>query len=175
MKLGFAKMDPIALRMLAKRAGQAKSKRIVILGSREHPTGRECNYCHQILLFDAFSKSNKGWKGYSAKCKECERKFRAGEHKFNNAFRLYKIRKNDYIALAQSQNGKCAICEISFETGKNTLKNQCIDHDHKTGVRGLLCRRCNLGLGYFNDELLMSKAIEYVKSKKGIARTTEQI
>jgi len=43
-----------------------------------------------------------------------------------------------------------------------------VDHDHKNGeVRGLLCHRCNVGLGNFQDnpELLL-KAYKYLKDFK---------
>lgn len=39
----------------------------------------------------------------------------------------------------------CGIC------GEYT-EHMRIDHDHATGaIRGALCHRCNIGLGYFND------------------------
>ena len=48
------------------------------------------------------------------------------------------------------QDGRCAVCR-STETGTRGEFFD-IDHDHATGVvRGLLCRRCNLGVGHFRD------------------------
>lgn len=54
------------------------------------------------------------------------------------------------------QDGRCAICRQ-----KNRLF---VDHDHKTGkARGLLCSRCNLGIGHFRDSpFLLANAISYV-------------
>jgi hypothetical protein len=44
-------------------------------------------------------------------------------------------------------------------------KETCIDHDHKTGmIRGVLCQKCNLGLGHMNDDIaLMRNAIAYLE------------
>ena len=60
------------------------------------------------------------------------------------SLRRYGITLDDYNALLKKQGGTCAICKTA-----PTLKKLFIDHDHKDGrVRGLLCSRCNLLLGY---------------------------
>ncbi len=71
--------------------------------------------------------------------------------------------------LVTSQNNKCAICRTEFS------ETPCIDHDHTccSGVkscgvciRGLLCRKCNAGLGHFYDNLdLFKSAIDYLSYK----------
>jgi hypothetical protein len=58
------------------------------------------------------------------------------------------------------QNGCCVIC------GDPTpYKKLHADHDHRTGKsRGLLCPRCNLGLGQFRDDpKLLRRAAAYLR------------
>src|SRR5262249_37696573 len=51
------------------------------------------------------------------------------------------------------QNGACAICK------KKPKYLLCIDHCHRTGkVRGLLCKPCNTGLGYYRDNPKFTQA-----------------
>ena len=53
-----------------------------------------------------------------------------------------------YISLWREQNGVCAVCAKNCSTGQLL----CVDHSHATNrIRGLLCRKCNLGLGKFKD------------------------
>lgn len=54
---------------------------------------------------------------------------------------------------------KCEICGDSLNDA--TLN---IDHSHTTGeFRGILCRRCNTGLGFFKDSTdILKKASDYL-------------
>lgn len=63
--------------------------------------------------------------------------------------KMYGISVEDYDELVAKQKGLCLICEQLDTSGKRLA----VDHHHDTGlVRGLLCARCNLGLGYFTDD-----------------------
>ena len=67
----------------------------------------------------------------------------------------------DTERLFKNQKGVCAVCGEVL-----TLKYH-IDHDHLTGkIRGLLCRGCNLGLGFFQDSVpKLMAAIQYLGVK----------
>lgn len=72
----------------------------------------------------------------------------------------YGITKESYDVLLLKQHNACAICKQFF----SKELYPCIDHDHKTEkVRGLLCARCNYGLGDFKDNpKRLAAAIEYL-------------
>lgn len=79
--------------------------------------------------------------------------------------REYGIGIDDYKKMQFEQKGRCWICQVEE---KELTKSLHIDHDHKTGeVRGLLCDKCNRGLGFFNDEpVLLERAIDYLKKSR---------
>lgn len=67
----------------------------------------------------------------------------------------------DYNSILTAQDGKCAICGKLASSAKRRFA---LDHDHSTGkVRGLLCFRCNYGIGWFQeDPARLSRASEYL-------------
>jgi hypothetical protein len=71
----------------------------------------------------------------------------------------YGISIEDYNSLLEKQGGVCALCN------KQHLRRPLnVDHCHNTGkVRGLLCDKCNLGIGLFDDNPeLFEKVREYL-------------
>jgi len=74
---------------------------------------------------------------------------------FYNRKSRYGIIREQYDALVKAQGGRCAICRKPAEPLD-------IDHQHSTKlIRGLLCGRCNRGLGHFQDDpaLLLAAAM----------------
>src|SRR5258708_6798851 len=58
----------------------------------------------------------------------------------------YGLTLESYDVLLKRQKSVCAICKKTCATGKRLA----VDHNHTTGViRGLLCYRCNVHLGWF--------------------------
>jgi dCMP deaminase len=69
--------------------------------------------------------------------------------------REYGLTLTDYNHRLELQGGVCAICKRPPEANKRLA----IDHDHATGkIRGLLCMKCNLLLGYAEDNLTFIRA-----------------
>ncbi len=81
--------------------------------------------------------------------------------------RTYNLSEERFTEMFVSQRGVCAICE------KPPKRNFHIDHDHECCegtkscgqcIRGLLCERCNPGLGNFKDNPdLLDKAAAYLR------------
>ena len=82
-------------------------------------------------------------------CDDCQR-FRGNKKSMNRIA---------YETLLAAQGGRCAICDSPTPTGRGGFH---IDHDHSCCPgsktcgqcnRGLLCSKCNTGLGQFGDNV----------------------
>lgn len=71
--------------------------------------------------------------------------------------RRYKVGASEFDSMLAAQGQRCAVCG---EPNPN-----CLDHCHDTGIfRGVLCRKCNAGLGQFRDDpALLRAAALYVE------------
>lgn len=75
----------------------------------------------------------------------------------------YGLSRGQYDMLLRIQHGACALC---LRPPSNIRLH--VDHDHRTGiVRGLLCHRCNRGLGYIQNPDVLRRAMEYVCGDTG--------
>lgn len=75
-----------------------------------------------------------------------------------------KLREHDLTQEEiEAMGTTCHICGKECSTGRRLA----VDHDHETGaVRGVLCRGCNVGLGFFGDDPeLLRAAADYIQER----------
>ncbi|MFA5049307.1 MAG: endonuclease VII domain-containing protein [Patescibacteria group bacterium] len=130
-----------------------------------------CPKCDETKEVSEFNKDKHTAFGIAIYCKTCQKKkgrnryiTHKNEHRNNQLKNDFNITLEEYNKILDEQNGKCAICGNI----KNGNRVMCVDHDHYTGhIRGLLCGRCNLGIGSFTDDIdLLKKAIIYLEKFK---------
>lgn len=94
-----------------------------------------------------------------------ERGLRLAENRAYRLKWLYGITKEEYEQMIEEQDGKCALCGKEFVYERLHNFEPCIDHNHETGqIRGILHRRCNIGIGQFNDDVdKLEEAVDYLK------------
>ena len=126
-------------------------------------TLKTCTACKTPKAQSAFSRALKLKDGLQYHCKACQKAYqqRKPVTKKRRKERILKKKFNmgmeDYERKLSEQRGCCAICSAP-EPGCDR-EYFAVDHDHDTGmVRGLLCSRCNPGLGYFKDDPELLKA-----------------
>jgi len=147
--------------------------------------GKLCSVCKKFFLLNRFHKDKRKTSGYDSKCKECHNRYyiqnkkriltkqikyynkikRTPDYimkrKNRKLIREFGITLNKYLSMCEAQKSKCAICKL-IPKGKS--KVLFVDHNHKTGkIRGLLCYKCNMGLGYFKDSVdSLKRASDYL-------------
>ncbi len=90
--------------------------------------------------------------------------------------RDYGLTKEQYEQMERDQDFKCAICDRpeSFAVKgpimtEGTVRRLAVDHCHDGSkkIRGLLCTRCNQGLGNFKDDIeVLKRAAAYLEKHK---------
>ena len=131
---------------------------------------KQCNYCKEEKDLSCFSKHPRTKDKLHTTCRTCRnlqekqkyasgvRKKRISTYTYEKYLKWeYNITQQQYDKLYTDQSGKCLIC-----LNEDKLV---VDHCHVTNkVRGLLCTRCNTGLGKFKDNIdSLKRAIQYLE------------
>jgi hypothetical protein len=123
---------------------------------------KNCGKCKISKCYSLFSKDSSRKDGYEPYCKSCKTLYRKkyqekNPDKIRNSWykRRYNIDMEEYNEIYLLQNSKCKICDKEKENNISADHDRLVvDHCHKSGeVRGLLCQKCNRGLGYFEDKI----------------------
>lgn len=142
---------------------------------RSRTDDKRCNRCKRTKPIRLFAKDASRGDGHQTYCKNCRNKTQNWWRQHHQARwalsqrrkwlkKLYGITPEQFDALWRKQRRRCAICRAKV-TDKNKRAFD-VDHNHKTGkVRGILCSRCNRGLGAFLDSpRLLNKAVQYLNA-----------
>lgn len=88
-----------------------------------------------------FPLHNKKTNGLDSWCRECRSSYRS------------EIRRGKYRNMIDDETLKTMLASTFSCTICGDEDNLVVDHNHRTNnVRGLLCNRCNRGLGIFQDD-----------------------
>jgi hypothetical protein len=120
---------------------------------------KTCNICNTDKSIDSFVKRSNRESGIQPYCKSCHN--RNSREKYSSTYMReydlkskYGIGHSEFLKILESQDNKCAICKRDSEICLSGRKKRlCVDHSHDTGkVRGILCDKCNRGIGLLNDD-----------------------
>lgn len=131
---------------------------------------RVCSACGENKPISEFYKSSGRY--YQRECKECTRirkrkwyQTEKGKRSSANTKlkRRFGITLEEYEAMVEKAGGKCEICGTALSYNDHRLV---VDHDHENGgIRGILCKACNLGIGNLQHDVnLLYKAIQYLET-----------
>lgn len=158
-------------------------------------TTKLCKGCNQELSLEKFRKRLNEDRPRS-RCKSCEanaarkwRKENPEEHKRRKSQWAKNNPEKVKMSSLRRAWKKMGLDPLQVEIYKNTHSNVCeicgkmdeyqdisVDHCHdKKTFRGLLCSKCNMGIGLFQDNpQLLLKAIEYL-NRPCVSHTLAQI
>jgi len=141
---------------------------------------KTCTHCKEAKPREAFHARRGARDGLSSWCKDCKREQQRSlyddpQYLKASIARLQAWTRRKHHArytrgkhgltieearIRVNEAGCCALC-----SSRDTLR---IDHDHSTGaIRGVLCNKCNLGLGMFKDDPeVLEAAAHYVRSAR---------
>lgn len=134
---------------------------------------KKCSTCQAVKPLDEFNNSKNQPMGKHNQCRFCQNSWKPNPEQIArarkrtrewNRLKATGFTPKEFQEKLNSQGNVCAICGTD-DPGKLDF---CADHCHDTGQkRGVICRKCNAGLGHFKDSVEnLNAAIEYLEYYK---------
>lgn len=121
-----------------------------------------CKVCKRIAGNLRWSKKSEEFKNVVRARNKKWREDNANRIEIRRLKRQYGLEVGELDKLVLEQNNRCAICCNTFRSNKSRH----IDHDHLAKkVRGVLCQKCNHGLGLFDDSPARLRAAAFYLDK----------
>jgi len=134
--------------------------------------GKVCTSCNLTKSISEFGKNVSAQDRHNYRCKECVNenlKNRKPKTKTMTQRRIgwlwtkYRIRYDDYMNILDKQSYQCAICKYPHKDDEPLVVDHCHDSEK---VRGLLCGKCNTGIGFLRDNATLCRiAAEYLEER----------
>jgi hypothetical protein len=131
--------------------------------ARDEGGNKQCHRCARWAPEAEFGRNVASRDGLMHMCRVC---VVASQH---------STTREELDALLAAQDGSCAAC------GDDLAEGYHVDHDHSccaaaascgSCIRGLLCKSCNVGLGFFRDDVTrLLKAADYL----ALARNAREV
>lgn len=127
---------------------------------------RVCSQCREAKTAAHFHLNNRENSGLASACVDCLREkdraryaanpeLRKSQARWGGIKKKYGLTQEAWQQMFSAQNGLCGVCEgpmLAHTYSNRDKRGACVDHCHKTGrVRGLLCCKCNQGIGLLGD------------------------
>lgn len=125
-----------------------------------------CTRCRRWLPKTEFHVRKSARNGLQYRCREC--------FKWHTVENRYGVTKEEYEAILESQEGRCAACgdplpdRLDFDN--RTAGGAHVDHRHDTNeVCGILCHGCNVALGALRDDWHRCRSLAaYAERTRGV-------
>lgn len=124
---------------------------------------KQLDYAENTEKYRTKNKKNyKKFKEKYLKNRKQDRKKNPAKYKNYDLKKKFNISLKEYNEKLKQQKHRCSLCKRHKSNFKKALA---VDHCHETGkVRGLLCDKCNVGLGSFYENIkTLESAIKYLK------------
>lgn len=149
----------------------SECKKKYVESTPEYSEKRKCSICgEEKYLYDFGCHDEDKYIYFEKFCYKCKKEMTPTRQKDIRKIRNTMMRKNYgitheiYDDILSDQDNRCAICNNTEDPNTKATRFN-VDHCHDSGhVRGILCGRCNLGIGQLGDKSnMLLKAYNYLK------------